>query len=278
MTDDFRIFTSLRYDPALVEVAHNDSFGHAGWNYLNASPFYMLDFHRDRMLRAANHWKWEAAISVLTGDAGLQHLEEAILSSMSAEQKSSAAKVRTDISEDGTITVNIALFPSTVAVLLTKFFPKSLPPPGTNSQEEVHPPKTPEYEVLVDKDGVNPSAYTHFKTTQRIMYDEARQRAGITNPTMEKEVLIVDASDGTIMEGSVSSPYFWRDGKWVTPSVSENTKATWSGGQDGTSRRWALERGLVVEGKILASSLVDGEECWFSTGVRGFVFGKMKLR
>ncbi len=36
-------------------------------------------------------------------------------------------------------------------------------------------------------------------------------------------------------------------------------------------------RGVAVEETVLAESLVEGEECWLSNGVRGFFFGRVKL-
>jgi len=38
-----------------------------------------------------------------------------------------------------------------------------------------------------------------------------------------------------------------------------------------------LCRGLAVEDDIPVTSLVDGEECWLSNGVRGFMFGRIEL-
>jgi hypothetical protein len=127
------------------------------------------------------------------------------------------------------------------------------------------------------------------------MYNMARQRAHINLPD-KKEVLLVNEDDGSIMEGSMTTPYFWRDGRWVTPPVSQRySPKSGSGGQDGTSRRWALERleplprhqerdeltvrcrGVAVESVVTVTSLVDGEECWLSNGVRGFFFGRIKL-
>lgn len=35
---------------------------------------------------------------------------------------------------------------------------------------------------------------------------------------------------------------------------------------------------LVVEEEVKVESVVDGEECWLSSGVRGFIFGKIKLQ
>ncbi|KAK0739965.1 aminotransferase [Apiosordaria backusii] len=264
---DFQIFTSLRFDPSLLQVHSSPAFSHAGWNHDHPSPFYMLDYHRDRMLRAARHWKWESAIQVLAGDAGLQLLAETITANLS--QKDEPAKVRVDIFQDGKLTVTAS---PTLSVPLTRLYPTTLDPPSLDSYSGTV------FEVVVDTThNVNPSEFTHYKTSKRQIYDQARQQASITSPTIPREVLIVDSKDGSVMEGSTSTPYFSREGRWVTPVVNKETDKEWHGGQDGTSRRWALERDLVVEEIVLVDSLVDGEECWLSTGVRGFIFGRVKL-
>ncbi|KKY37234.1 putative aminodeoxychorismate lyase [Diaporthe ampelina] len=109
------------------------------------------------------------------------------------------------------------------------------------------------------------------------MYDQARARAGLKPTDATQEVLIVDETTRCIMEGSLTTPYFLRGGRWVTPPVAEkfSTEAG-SGGQDGTTRRWALERGLAVEEEVKAQDVADGEAVWLSNGVRGFVFGKVR--
>ncbi|KAK4180529.1 hypothetical protein QBC36DRAFT_22889 [Triangularia setosa] len=264
---DFQIFTSLRYDPSLLQVHSNPAFTHASWNHGHSSPFYMLDYHRDRMLRAAHHWKWDSAVEVLTGDAGLQLLAETITAQLS--QKDQPVKVRVDVFQDGKLAVTAS---STPSLPLHRLFPTTLEPPALDSYSGTV------FEVVVDTaDNVNPTEFTHYKTSKRQVYDQARKQAGITSPTIPREVLIVDSKDGSIMEGSTSTPYFFREGRWVTPVVNKETDTEWHGGQDGTSRRWALERGLAFESMVLAESLVDEEECWLSTGVRGFIFGRVKL-
>ena len=102
------------------------------------------------------------------------------------------------------------------------------------------------------------------------MYDSARSRAGIDNINMEREVLLVSNS-GEIMEGSMTTPYFRRDNRWITPPLS-------SGGQTATTRRWALEKRLCEEGVVKADELEDGEDVWISSGVRGFRRGKIHRR
>jgi 4-amino-4-deoxychorismate lyase len=239
MEDDFQIFSSLRYDPVLLEVpARNIS--HAGWNRAHTSPLYMLDYHRDRMLKAASHWGWDAAIEVLAGDSGLKRLAESIMDHI--DDKSVPHKVRVAITKDGELSITSGPVPPTT---LANLFPAKLPPPDEvpDSDSGEYVPSTANgYQVLVDGPQTARSEHTHFKTTKRAHYDGARQRAQISLPD-KKEVLIVNAADGNVMEGSVTTPYFWRDGRWVTPAVSrEYSPNEGSGGQNGTSRRWALEQ------------------------------------
>lgn len=237
MADTFRIFTSLRYDPGLLEIPSN-AHEHAGWNRKNASPLYMLDLHRDRMLRAATHWGWEAAVQVLSGEAGLRTLSECVLSAL-GERQGIPARVRVMVSKEGELGTEVADTPEKG---ITNLFPKRFPVPGRDEASDMLPSKKPVCEVVLDEQGTGRSEFTHFKTTRRAMYDGARQRAGI-GPSGEKEVLIINDVDNSIMEGSSTTPYFWRNGRWVTPPVSARFNLQdGSGGNDGTTRRWVLER------------------------------------
>jgi hypothetical protein len=294
MEDDFELFSSLRYDPALLQVPASN-LSHAGWNWNNASPFYMLDYHRDRMLSAAIHWGWDAAVEVLKGDAGLKRLRDFIMSNIGDDQPT-PMRVRVAITREGELSVTSGPVPETP---LANLFPEQLPPPGEPHSDGLSghiPTTTTEYQILVDGHGAAWTTHSHFKTTKRAVYDVARQRAPISLHD-KKEVLIINEADGTVMEGSTTTPYFWREGRWVTPAVSmKQGPEKGIGGQNGTSRRWALERcvissfssqvwgpllterrGLAVEDTVLASSLSDAEECWLSNGVRGFIFGRVRL-
>ncbi|KAH7149551.1 aminotransferase [Dactylonectria estremocensis] len=271
MSDEFSLFTSLRYDSRLREVPAMGITGGV-WNTDNESPLYMLDFHRDRMLRAASHWKWQAAIDALAGDDGLRNLARMAQEAVGSSQ-TSPLRLRFLVSREGEITTQKFDTPEKP---LENMFPGRLPPPGS-SFSRGDPTKKHQFTLLVDQPVTPRSEYTHYKTTKRDMYDSARQRANIS-PADPKELLIINKNDGSVMEGTVTTPYFWRNGQWVTPPVA--TTFSWedgSGGQDGTSRRWALQRGLATEQVVRASSLVDGEECWISNGVRGFIYAKLSL-
>ncbi|KAK1593093.1 aminodeoxychorismate lyase [Colletotrichum navitas] len=270
--DDFQLFTSLRYDPELLTVPKR-RLVNAGWNARMTSSFYMLDLHRDRMLRAATYWNWTLAIETLWGAAGLQRLTEAIESFLAQHGKESALRVKVILSSEGSLSCEASSVP---AVPLENLFPQRLPPPGS-SQQAGDPLEDSPMEVVIDKTETPQSEYTHYKTTKRAMYDTARDRESIA-PTDRKEVLLVNSKSGNIMEGSLTTPFFWRNGRWVTPPVSTKyIPENGSGGQDGTTRRWALERCLAVEEEVTAGSVVDGEPCWLSNGVRGFTFGKVQL-
>lgn len=65
------------------------------------------------------------------------------------------------------------------------------------------------------------------------------------------------------MDGSITTPYFFRDGKWLTPHTE-------CGGQQGTTRRWAIDQGLCTAAFIPFESLRRDEIIWLSNGVKGF--------
>jgi hypothetical protein len=77
---DFEIFTSLRYDEILLKCKENATLGLPDGA---PSPFYMLRYHRDRMLTAARHFQWNQAAMTLEGDSGLCNLESRLSTAIS---------------------------------------------------------------------------------------------------------------------------------------------------------------------------------------------------
>ncbi|KAK8120727.1 hypothetical protein PG999_004847 [Apiospora kogelbergensis] len=240
---DFTLFTTLRYDPALLAVPEQ-GFTNLGWNQ-RPSPFYILDYHRDRMLQAATHWRWAAAVRLISGPEGLKRLEQ-YLDTAASSFSNAPHRVKVTLSRDGQLAHEAAPIAN---VPPRNLFPVALPsPPGADAQgaHAGHGDKAAtrgaEWQVLVDSKSTEGSEYTHFKTTRRLVYDDARSRAEL-RPTDTKEVLLVNAQNGQVMEASLTTPYFWRHGKWVTPPIPTNfVPGEGSGGNCGTSRRWALER------------------------------------
>jgi 4-amino-4-deoxychorismate lyase len=279
---DFQLFSTLRYDPLLHSVRINTE----QWDgdAPPSCPFYMLAFHRDRMLQAAGHFGWTEAASKINGSVGLNSLLNKLEVSIGV-QSALPFRVKVLLDHHGDITVEHNPLPP---VSEFNLYPHRIPPPQTAEKMKVSPltggaltlgpgdtvhgdPEAGDVWIVVpDTIKTKPSSYTTYKTTRRNMYMDARERVGIKDFGEKKEVLILSDDDGAVMEGSLTSVFFWRNGKWTTPPVA-------SGGQEGTTRRWMLERKLCVEGVITADELIDGEECWISNGARGFNVGKVKL-
>jgi 4-amino-4-deoxychorismate lyase len=64
----FHLFTSVRYDPLLLKSPENSL---PILNYVTPSPFYMLIYHRDRMLEAAQHFDFHAVAQRLEDGVSL---------------------------------------------------------------------------------------------------------------------------------------------------------------------------------------------------------------
>lgn len=237
MDQDFQLFTTVRYDPQLIQVASSALWQHAGWNYDHVSPLYMFDLHRDRLLKAAKHWNWEPAVELLSSEHALNHLSKVTLDHVGS-QTEHPVRVKILVSRHGQIKVESGV---TKPKAIENLFPLRLPPPAEPLLAK-DPQQSPTYSLLLDPLPTAASEFTNFKTTSRAMYDAARQRAVLTL-TDPKEVLVVNEETNHVMEGTIFTPYFWRNGRWVTPPVSaQYSLGVGSGGQDGTTRRWALER------------------------------------
>lgn len=249
----------------------------------------MLALHRDRMVEAAKQFGWTQVEDRLSGPSGLDDLLETLKASVDVSS-TSPRRIRVVIDYHGKITVESS---ATLPLPLRNLYPTKLPPPGTSvprvspltggalslGAEDSMSKQGPGYgdpergqvwTVMVDPVRTHPSQFTSYKTTCRDMYNEARARVGIESMMDPKEVLMIGTKEDEIMEGSLTSILLWREGRWVTPPTS-------SGGQIGTSRRWLLANGLCVEEVIKGTSLVNGEECWLSNGVRGLIPGIIKL-
>ncbi len=134
------------------------------------------------------------------------------------------------------------------------------------------------WRVFVSLDKVTPTLFTRHKTSNRWVYDRAVAKLPAQPPGPElgnaqllAEVLIVkDSNEEEVMEGCIFTPYFKRDNKWITPEAS-------CGGNLGTTRRWAVEKGICKLGVVKLSSVKCGEIIVLSNGVRGFQSGIVEL-
>ncbi|EAW11626.1 uncharacterized protein ACLA_093250 [Aspergillus clavatus NRRL 1] len=262
--ETFQIISSLRYEPALPEVIKTS----AAECYPDSlqSPFYLLPYHQQRLLSAAECFKWTEAVAFLQQD--LKSFAQFLDGFIPDQTKPWRLRIVVDRHGRCTVDVNPAMPMEPLSLLLPS---------------DKRPPSDP-WRVVVDSQPTIPSPFTRYKTTSRNNYTAARLRSNITSPQDPVEVLIVNPN-GQIMEGSITTPYFRRRGHgsqpegngqnsseptWVTPPLS-------SGGNAGTTRRYALAQRFCSEQAITVGDLIDGEECWLSNGVRGFFPGKIVI-
>ncbi|PYH78102.1 aminodeoxychorismate lyase [Aspergillus uvarum CBS 121591] len=263
LEEDFQIISSLRYDPALRDLstknAANTTF------HPSSTPYYLLPYHQARLRNAAECFGWKEALLFLRNDLSQfsRYLDTHIL------DKTKPWRIRIVIDRTGACTVEVN--PTASIDPLNMLIP---------NRDHAH---SNLWNIYVDTGCITPSAFTRHKTTARDFYNAARVRAGIMSPLDEAEVLLVNP-EGQVMEGSITTPYFRRrrptskgeslesdtEPGWVTPPLS-------SGGNAGTTRQYALAEGFCAEQIIEAAELIDGEECWLSNGVRGFIRGRIVL-
>ncbi|KAJ4299384.1 Aminodeoxychorismate lyase [Kalmusia sp. IMI 367209] len=271
----FHLFTSLRYDPLLLTSAENSL---PILNYISPSPFYMLVYHRDRMLEAAQHFDFHGVAEKLEDGKAL-HGE--LLKNVEEYIKQGG--------KDGPL--------------------KAAPSLGPADSLPLNHLPTPEYLLRLDTQPTPSTPFTLLKTTARDHYDASRARALPSNPSgaVYAEVLLYNEVS-ELTEGTTTSLYLFRGGRWVTPPVgvpagqftSETLKGAgdadegelrrpfagrWghsvrsakvgAGGQRGASRRWALKKGFCMEEPVSVGTVEVGEGVWVSNGVRGFAFGRV---
>ena len=75
-------------------------------------------------------------------------------------------------------------------------------------------------------------------------------------------------ADGRVMETTIRNIAFWREDRWVTPSLHV-------GCLPGVARRLLVEEGKIVEGEILIADLKVGEILLLFNAVEGARLGKL---
>ena len=227
----------------------------------------MLSYHQERMLSAADDFGWGVAIKALEGSVGMANLTGALDSYVASSalaktlNRERSLKLRVLLAQDGCLTITSVETPE---VGIHSLLPTALP---ARMSDVSRFPVT--WLVFISPIRTAPSLHTKHKTTHRPMYDEVRKyiprTARLSASGETAEILLVN-EENAVMEGSITTPYFLRDGRWITPPEI-------AGGNKGTTRRWALENGLCVEETIAKSDLKMGEILWLSNGVRGWGVG-----
>ena len=298
---DLQIITTIRSDTLLRQSQENIDVN-ADIKYStakSASQFYMLSHHQQRLLDSADAFGWDS--SQLKGRKGYERLESLLIEHLQDEHHSrlhshplmvfcayfprnpiflTRVQLRIAFDADGTVTVRSDgphPEPATIrelscppdALPVSELFPRSLsdiafPAPGA--------PSYIRWRVFITFNEVIPNLFTQHKTSKRHEYDRAlavlpkhRVDYMYNGVLLQPEVLIVN-DRREIMEGCRFTPYFWREGKWITPSAS-------CGGNLGTTRLWALKNGLCETGLVQGGSVKYGEIIVLSNGAKGFQSG-----
>lgn len=259
--EHWSIMTSIRSDPQL-------------YDHLGTTRYYMLSYHQTRMQNAAHCFGWHEAESALQGDEGYRKLMNALdtFAARSLDEKAMVAgttyKLRVVVNRTGLFDVSASEIPD---ISIANLYPKYLSALDSS-------PGAIAWRVFISPASTTPTMFTKHKTTHRDTYDKVRKyiptwAVGTKSPgnsAIMPEILLVNAQ-GEIMEGSITTPYFFRNGRWVTPPTT-------SGGNDGTTRRWALESALCVEEVVHMRDVEMGELIWLSNGARGWGLGIMTER
>ena len=250
--DDFHIFTTLRVGSNLLSDT-----AHTALCDGRKSDVYLLPYHFDRLKTAAARLTGfhcpEAMLSIESFRKYIQNAVEHSDAELS-EQPSPYNNAKQAFVRRG----KISWWPSGHLEITLLEVPQSLPTLLPSSFDDI---SVPLWSAVLDDQPTKTSVYTEIKTSHREAYDRARQGARL-DPKSTTEVLLYNAN-GDIIDGSITTVYFHRHNKWVTPQHNC---------LEGTTRRFALETGLcsIAESAVRSDSLREGETIWLSNAFRGF--------
>lgn len=252
------ITTSIRSDSMLRQLS-NLSLDDPN---LELCQFYMLAKHQDRILTAIAAFEWPRNSE--SGVLDIQKLLHAhMASTYGCSNYGNPLKVRVTVASTGDIGITSIPVPIVDRISL---FPPSL----SDLLEPPYAGVPPSFRIFLSPIQTTPDQFTAHKTTQRGLYDDIRAflppcSSSTSDESLPAEILLANHA-GEVMEGSITTPYFNRGGKWITPAAI-------CGGNLGTTRRYALESGLCTEGTVMKTSVHVNEKVVLSNGVRGFGWG-----
>ncbi|CZT21148.1 uncharacterized protein RCC_07009 [Ramularia collo-cygni] len=255
------VYTSIRYDVRLLKCEQNTA---ASCN--KPCPFYMLEHHWTRLQIAKWSTFFFADDRPRPNSGGPSIIFQSLLNAVKqwheAHPGENPEALRIKIRAYVGGKFRTETYYPLKSIPIDSLFPPSL---------KVFPPEhKADWTIVLDSEPTQPAESTMFKTNDRSVYGRSRIDAGITSFAQPKEVLLF-TPDRYVLDGSICTPYLFRNGQWVTPESS-------AGGLQGTTRRWALEQKLCVEGMIPIDSLQAGETVWLSNGVRGFFWARYESR
>lgn len=249
----FHVFTTFRLDD---DLSSNESQLDVCRG--RRSNVYLLPYHLDRLRdAAATMTGFNVSESLEDFDSFERQIFDArgrLTEHHDGKNSTEVCRGKFSMWPDGRIDVSLVPVPQSSPIL----FPTSL-------DNYLNPMWT----VILDIQATETSLFTEVKTSKRIDYDRARKSAGLT-PSSNTEVLLYNYL-GEVMDGSITSVYFYRDNEWVTPH---------HGGLEGVTRKFALDRELcsIAWSAVTKESLRPGEVVWLSNAFRGFFPAVFELR
>lgn len=268
LAPDFRIITTLRH--TIIDEKDRRDCGPIVAACLDKEDA-LLHLHSDRLKEAASACGWHIVAKKIRDD-GRQLFSDALTQTSSAHEPTrpgccTILRTRVVVDRQGGIVSSHSVMEQNKGLdqLPDDSF-YQLPPSQPINVVGVAKLCT----VYMDDRPTTRSIFTSHKTTYRVHYDEARSRRDITHCSpLDKEIILFN-EEGAIMEASLCTTYFQRNGHWVVPSDE-------CGGNRSVTRRWAIERGFCVECKVLIDEITHGELIWLSNAVRGFFLGRIVL-
>lgn len=236
----YHLLSSTRYDDALLSMDWNTR-ANAG----QPSPYMLLPYHFDRLMAAAKDHGWQIPQQV-TRTTLLEECERVVSNAHESHGKG-ALKLRILLEISGALTVTA----SPAVPLATPDF--------------LIPSSDVKRVIYIDTEPTPASLFTRTKTTQRMAYDAARARAGLTplpTPDTAHVDVLLYAPDGLVTETSIRNVAFKRGDAWITPRAGSGCLA-------GVVRRLLLDEGRIVEGDIYRSELQADEVIMTFNSVEG---------
>lgn len=266
----FRIMTTLRNILLNTEDRLTAMPCISEWHACNRK---LLLFHCQRLRAAAQAYSWTSACQELDKPDFIHRLEHAVKETTSSNTQPGTGmiqdiRVRVLIDCKGNVQAESVPMGGErlLKALKTDTFhqlPANGPPPLVSLDHRYS-------NVSVDSCPTTPALYTSHKTTYRAPYDLARERAKISKlPPGEREVLLYNPRQ-EIMEASLCTVYFYRNGEWLVPSSE-------TGAMLSATKLWALDAGFCTEGIVKLADIKQGEMVWLSNALRGFFLGRISF-
>lgn len=245
-TDDFRILSTIRYDPRLTKAPPRSV------EEISQMNFFLLEEHVER-LKFTSEYFADHLETQLDVEVTLEGLFSQLIAAFDGANVPLDApyKVRLLVGLDGESKIELHTTADRPDLLIGL----------RDVEQEV-------WDVFVDRAPTLVTPFTSFKTTYRGAYTEARQRGLPGLRPGYEEVLLVNSA-GEAMEGSITNVALRaKNGQWITPHLT-------SGCLCGVTRHFLLHKNFIKEETVLREDLKIGADLLLFNGIMGVVRAKI---